>query len=135
MNDPTVEADPSTGIDTSADFIKLVEEEGGKVVIAAKDELQIDLDTEEDYKRWLRSSEIFFRYVDITKVMVTPSYSGLPHRHITIKLPFKVGRWQRLALQAALGSDPIRELLSSIRYMEGDKYPTLFRENKEIENE
>lgn len=35
---------------------------------------------------------------------------------------------QRIAWQAALGSDPVRELLSAIRHYKGDPHPTLFVE-------
>lgn len=64
----------------------------------------------------------------------SPSKSGLPHRHITITFDFDLTQWQRLAFQAALGSDTKRECLGCIMTLAGDEHPTLFLEHKEYMN-
>lgn len=51
--------------------------------------------------------------------------------HITIRLKKPVDATQRILLQACLGSDSIREMLSFFRILAGDKTPTLFFEAKE----
>lgn len=114
-------------------YIARVEAEGKVVVTPSDRELQIDIDSEEHYAVFLRSAEVVLlnwgEACDI-EIEEHPSSSGLPRRHITLTLPFDVTPWQRIALQAALGSDPIRELLSATRLMKGDVHPTLFVEEK-----
>jgi len=103
----------------------------GKVIIYPKvNELQIDIDSEEDWARYQKGIACIDRnHVFDYVVDIKPSDSGLPNRHITITLPFSLTPWQRIAFQASLGSDPMRELLSSIRQLRGDIQPTLFVEN------
>ena len=111
------------------DYIAKVTAEGKRVVIPSAYELQLDIDSEEQYAVFLRSAEVVLRnWADSVEIEEHPSSSGLPRRHITLTLPFEVGPWQRIALQAALGSDPVRELLSATRLLRGDDYPTLFVE-------
>jgi hypothetical protein len=55
-----------------------------------------------------------------------PSKSGLPHRHVVVASPRNMlSPAKRIALQAILGSDPLREMLSMFRYLNGDPYPSL----------
>lgn len=115
-------------------FIARVESEGFRVVVPADYELQIDIDSDAHYETFLRSLESVARNLldaEAWMISVHPSKSGLPRRHITIELPFYVGGWERIALQAALGSDPMRELLSAILLIRGDSFPTLFVEPAE----
>ena len=88
-------------------------EKGLVAVLPNENELFLDIDTDEDYKIFLFHrtllGERFFAYPEYECI---PSSSGLPHRHIIVTLPFKVTQDQRIALQAALGSDRKRELLS-----------------------
>lgn len=117
------------GLVMSEEYIKDITKDNiFKVVIPAEDELQIDLDSEEDHKRYNHAAEIFFRYIAPVDIKTATSSSGEGRCHITIKLPFKASLWQRLALQAALGSDHIREILSCIQLLEGDNNPILFKE-------
>lgn len=112
-------------------YILRVELEGKRVVLPKDNQLQIDIDSEEHYAVFLRSAEVLLRnWLDGPDIQVEdhPSSSGHPRRHITLTLPFTVEPWQRIALQAALGSDPVRELLSATRLLKGDIHPTLFVE-------
>jgi len=112
-------------------YMLRVELEGKTVVLPADNQLQIDIDSDEHYAVFMRSAEVLLRnWGDTCEIEVEehPSSSGMPCRHITLTLPFTVEPWQRIALQAALGSDPVRELLSATRLIRGDIHPTLFVE-------
>jgi hypothetical protein len=51
------------------------------------------------------------------------------HFHAVVGLPRRVKQWERIALQAALGSDPKRELLACLKRTEtGGPGPTCFFE-------
>lgn len=117
------------------DFMARMIEEGYSIVLPKPNELQIDIDTDEQFAIFTRASESMAKnwWIDsgLPLVETHPSKSGLPCRHVTITLPFDVTPWQRIALQASLGSDPMRELLSSIRLMKGDVAPTLFVEQQQ----
>lgn len=104
-------------------------EEGLKVVYPTDNELQIDIDSEEQYAVFQRRMEVLERNIPGEYgVEEHPSKSGLPKRHVTITVPFVVDTWTRIALQASLGSDPVRELLSCCRTLKGGPMATLFLE-------
>lgn len=118
-----------------------VEEEarnnGLRVVVPADGELQIDLDSEEDYQNHKAMMEVLSGRGVVYEYHEAPSKSGLPNRHITVKLlsgpggrdiTLPLDPWQRIALQAALGSDPVRELLSCMRVFRNVEPPTAFLE-------
>ncbi len=114
-------------------YIARVVSEGKAVVIPSDRQLQLDIDSEAHYAAFLLSAEVVLRNwpdCDGIEIEDHPSSSGLPRRHITLTLPFPVTPWQRIALQAAFGSDPIREILSATRLMNGDEHPTLFVESQ-----
>lgn len=114
-------------------FISRMKAEGYDIVYPAANELQIDIDSDEQYAVFKQAIACVNRnWEEIGEVTYEehPSKSGFPSRHITAKMPFDVEPWQRIALQAALGSDPIRELLSATRMLRGDIHPTLFVELK-----
>lgn len=112
----------------SKEFIKTEERAGRRIVLPAPNQLFIDIDTNEAYEHFKKQLSILDESVG-TKMQEYPSKSGLPHRHITITLDFAVlHSWQRLALQAALGSDPIREVLACVQLLYGDENPSLFSE-------
>ena len=97
----------------------------GFVIYRPEDnELLLDLDT--PIQR-LKFGEIYgrlcFEYPGISyKWWVSESGNGT---HVVVVLPFPVSMELRLALQAILGSDPVKELLSVFRLREGDPIPTL----------
>jgi len=104
---------------------------GGRVVLPEANELQIDIDSkvelDEFHKRLRRLENNVPNFRQ--SYLIYPSKSGNPNKfHITIPLQSDVTPWQRIALQACLGSDPIREILSAARLLKGDPYPTLFIE-------
>jgi hypothetical protein len=113
------------------DFIKRMEAEGNRIVLPKDNELQVDIDSDEQYAVFQKSLACLKRnesQSDDIRVEEHPSRSGLPRRHITVTMPFDLEPWERIAFQAALGSDPIRELVSIFRLMRNDSHPTLFVE-------
>ena len=60
----------------------------------------------------------------------TPSGSGLPHRHVIITLGKPMDLLARIALQACMGSDPTRELLSVRRALDKEENVVIFFEKK-----
>ena len=92
----------------------------------AKDnQLQIDIDRPgaRIKRRLLRLVE---EHVKIESVRYSRSKSGNTHCRITLREP--LSDTERILLQLALGSDPVRELLSWGRVRNGCPYPTLFFE-------
>lgn len=116
-----------------ADYIARMALEGCVPSFPATNELQIDIDTGINYAFFKHSFAIFNRQIREKfgyepNVVETPSRNGGTHRHIRITLPFDMDDWQRIAWQGALGSDPVRELLSCWRLHNGIEHPTMFIE-------
>ena len=110
---------------------KYVEEmisQGYMIVYPAPNELQIDMDTEEHYQLFKRQFDSLLREHPDAHCIIKPSRNGLLGRHATIAMPFAMSDAERMAWQAALGSDPFRELMSLFRIKRGDNHPTLFVE-------
>lgn len=102
-----------------------------KVVLPSEYDLQIDIDSEADFKVYTKHKEIFLKHYGIVQETVAPSKSGQPGKqHITLTLKSPVTPLERIALQACLGSDRKRELLSLSRIKINDPHPTLFLEKK-----
>lgn len=94
-------------------------------------ELFIDIDNEEDYVVYLAQLDRLRQFYYVEVLSDTLSKSGYPKRHIVLGLEFDVNSTERLLLQAAMGSDRVRELLGFIRVQNDDPYPTLFLEKRE----
>jgi hypothetical protein len=100
------------------------------VVFPTDCELQLDIDDDRAFYIFQELKPIVDRYYAIFDEKVTPSRSGLPKRHVTLKLGRKVTPLERIALQTCLGSDRVRELLGVIQVLFQDPHPTLFLEKK-----
>jgi hypothetical protein len=122
-------------------FIDKMVEDGYKVILPAANELQLDIDNEEQFKKaedMLGLLSVMLQREDedwVVSWKEGPSKSGLPHRHITVKMPFPIDNGERIALQAICGSDPKRELLSLIRLRKGLISPILFFEKEKVATE
>lgn len=104
---------------------------GFEVVFPKTNELQIDIDDDAAMEVYRAHYDIVDHYWGIKEDRVTQSKSGEPgKRHITVTLNQNVTDKERIALQAMLGSDRKRELLSYVQAEEGDAHPTLFLEKK-----
>ena len=100
------------------------------VIFPKPNELLIDIDDDAAYDRYCHLLGIMKRHFRVEMESIVPSRSGYPKRHITLTLAKPVTDTQRIALQAILGSDPVRELLSLRRVENKDSHPTLFLEKK-----
>lgn len=100
------------------------------VVFPKPNELQVDIDSDAAYERYCGVLDHMLHHFPFVTESITPSRSGYPKRHIVLTLRKPVTDVQRIALQAILGSDPVRELLSLKRIENGDPHPTLFLEKK-----
>lgn len=109
-------------------YISRMKKEGYEVVYPKDNELFIDIDSEDDLQLFRDQYEIFHRDYKVTSMQMRESRNGLPGRHVIVTLPFFVTDIERIAYQAALGSDPVRELLSLRRLKDEDDHPTLFVE-------
>lgn len=105
------------------------EDLGLDVVFPKSNELQLDIDTEEDFQQFLKLQDIVVYHFGLSCVQVTPSRSGLPKRHVTLTTTQSWTDTERILVQACLGSDRTRELLSYLQVLQGDPHPVLFLEN------
>ncbi len=115
------------------EYIKEMKSKGFEIVIPSDNELQIDIDTDEQYERFNFMWPKFCDNFHFAKYTMNPSRNGLPGRHITVTVDDRVTNFsddERIGWQAILGSDPLRELLSMVRFRRGDEYPTLFVEKQ-----
>ena len=105
------------------------EAKGCVIVYPKSNELQLDIDTDVDYERFLAASTNLGDF--ITDVQIRQSSSGGPHRHITLTIaPEFLSPLEKIALQFMLGSDFIRESLSALRVVRGVENPTCLFEPK-----
>ena len=110
------------------------DELGLDVVLPNPNQLQLDIDSEEQYRSFLLNLRTLERDTNVTfgPFTRTPSKSGFPKCHITLTTtdgkPMDV--WKRIALQFYLQSDPVREGLNCKRVLLGDPYPIAFFEVK-----
>lgn len=121
------EARSSDPNETREEYVKRMEAAGFRIIYPAPNELQIDIDAPWQMVVHQKAMEIFRREYPGRPYTMTVSKSGKGH-HVTIKMSWNMTDGERIAWQAALGSDPIRELLSLIRVRNGSEQPTLFCE-------
>lgn len=103
----------------------------GMVVVYPTDcQLQIDIDGNEAYGTFLCVLPTLQQHFPVAKVETHLSKSGGEKRHVTVTLEKPVmSNMERVLLQACLGSDGIREMLSYIQVLDRDPHPILFLEN------
>ena len=105
--------------------------EGWTVVLPQPNELFVDIDDEAGFERFMEFQEILGQNWGVVGVRDTQSKSGNPNRkHIVVTLGCDVDPITRIALQACLGSDRKREILSLVNIKSGDTNPTLFFEKE-----
>ncbi len=99
-------------------------------------ELFLDIDSEDAFNHFLQGMESFKSYMHAVgglKFIKDPTVTACLSKsnrglHIRVLVPFELDHSTRIALQCALGSDRIRELLSALRHVSEDTKPTLFVE-------
>lgn len=116
---------------TTASAFRRAEDENLDIVYPKVNELQLDIDTQEAYEYFHANKWILDQWFHIRAITERVSKSGWPKRHITVELGVQLTTVTRILLQAVLGSDRKRELLSYIMYEKGgEKKPTLLLERK-----
>jgi len=123
----------STYSESRQDYEERMHKEGYTSRRPDGEELFIDIDTEEQEKNfYIMFNRLKEEFPEAHISFNKPSSGGHPHRHIIVQMPFSMNDFQRIAFQACLQSDPIKELLSMFRSYAGDPCPVLFMEKAEI---
>ena len=108
--------------------IKEAQENGGEVVFPTEYELQLDIDSEESLKVFEDNFKTLQQHLSVKHWKQRSSRSP-GKRHITVEMSQPLqSNMERILLQACLGSDLKRELLSYARVLKRDPHPTLFIE-------
>ncbi len=103
----------------------------GLLVVTPRDnQLFLDLDTQEQVSRFMNMYQLLGKFGMFKSYSATYSRSGPPHKHIVVELTQDLSPVHRTALQAILGSDPLREFHNIRRDLDGDIEPIMFFEEK-----
>jgi hypothetical protein len=109
------------------EFLKEIEAKGEFEIIFPDDfTILLDIDSEEAYNRYKTMFKKFCEYFALKENGLEEyfSISGPPKRHVIIRIePPKLNKFQRIALQAILGSDPMKEFYSLERVRQGIENP------------
>ena len=121
LNPANLASSDHSPIRTEAEVVAAASSRGHIPIYPAPYQLFIDIDSKEGMHRHNRLWEIFLRVEPNAMRSFTPSSSRRSgHSHVTVDLGRPVGSLaERLMLQAVLGSDPVREILSWERLRSG----------------
>jgi hypothetical protein len=108
----------------------LAAKENLTVVYPGDDEVLIDIDNDHSFQVYLKHRDVIAKHLGILSENVQPSRNKKEGLHVTLKMKSPVTELERIAIQACLGSDRMREVLGFIQYKNGDPHPTLFLEKK-----
>ena len=98
------------------------EDKDWEVVIAGDYMLMLDFDQPDLPPGFLPNLEILEQAVRQT-VQFTTTNSRSGNKHVIVHLPFAMPIFERIAWQAALGSDPKREALHLLAVLRDEKHP------------
>lgn len=99
-------------------------------VLPRENELQLDLDTDEQFARFKEGLDLLMQLGVKASYSCTPSKTA-GHKHVTVALDVTLETpMERILLQAALGSDPRREIYSWYRARLKSHITTVFFENE-----
>ena len=99
---------------------------GLEVRVADDYTLQLDLDNEVAANQFHAYEGRLRAHFNVVEIHETTSRNGNRHAYVKMEKPLSVP--ERIALQAALGSDPTREFLSLKRWLNNDPNPVLLFE-------
>lgn len=94
--------------------LEKAKEQNADVVYSDPRTLLLDLDTDEGEAQYARNLPIVQEYYQVRETLSWTSKSGV-HRHVMLEIGQDLSLPDRVLLQAILGSDPKREMLSMIR--------------------
>jgi len=115
--------------ETRERYMERIVAEGYTIMTPDWNELLLDIDTEDDWRFFQKAvARLQEEYPQQVTWRAWPSKGGVPRRHALVTIPFPVDPSQRIAFQAVLGSDRVREMLSLFRCQQGDPVPTLLAE-------
>lgn len=99
-------------------FLEQVENQGFIIVKPLENQLLLDLDTSERQQDFFDNFErLSYEYPGATRETYKSKTPG--HLHAIVNLPFNLNNnFERIAWQAILGSDPIREMMNLKRVYE-----------------
>lgn len=103
---------------------------GLQIVEPGPRDVFVDIDTDADYRHLTAMLDVVNAVEVYLKIGAEyPSKSGLPRRHVYVVADRDLTPVERIAIQATLGSDRKRELLSLLRvWLHTDRQPTVFFE-------
>lgn len=102
---------------------------GLTLVMPKDDELFIDLDSPDAMARFsLLFDDEFTQVYPLASVKFTTSSGGNIHAYVTVPELKPLKMEERLALEAALGGDPLRQMIAVKHHREGYAYPSVFFE-------
>jgi len=138
-NDPNYQQEDLTPAGYEAAALK-AQMDGFEIVVRKPDQLLLDLDSPMAVMRYwemaaqmdviVNSQQVSWPSKNAKVVDFPPDgeYTGYDRLHAVIQLNAEVTEIEAIALQAMLGSDPMREYLNLIRLRNGVEHPTrLFR--------
>lgn len=141
---PPITPDVSSGdgiVRTNEQMEEWAKQEGCDYIEATDSELFIDIDTKEQLATFWNNLNLAHRLFDHVpsdklgywgrqQIKITDSKQGGDHKHIRVKLWAPLDIKDRILLQACLGSDLKRELISWKRAQEGEKNVVIFFEKR-----
>lgn len=126
-----VVASTAYGASTPAQAKEQADDRGLEIRYPKPNELFVDIDNARDFTRFKDLVVMLDRMDRVKGWQDTPSASGGQHRHVVVTMQRDVTAFERIALQAMLGSDLKREMLSYERLATGSNpHPTVFFEPK-----
>lgn len=102
------------------DVMEQAKEKGFDVIQAGPNQLLLDLDTHADAVRYERLLPAFKEHLGAVEIARWNSKSGIG-THVLVQIREELPEVERILLQAALGSDGVRELLAHRRLKRGIK--------------
>lgn len=101
---------------------------GMELVEPKPDEVFVDLDGEAALDEFLCRWNNFIAVYPLSTVQFTTSKSGNYHAYVRVPDLSPLRTEERIAMQAALGSDPLREMIALEHHRDGYEYPCVFFE-------
>lgn len=117
--------------DVREDAEKKAKRLGLTLVKPGPDEVFVDLDSRDDIEQFTHRFALMLKLWPTATVRFTDSVSGKPwrkHAYVTVPELAPVGEHERIALQAALNSDPFREMLAIYHGRAGYIHTSVFFE-------